>query len=495
MPRGVGSDGVSLVLDVVTASPGLSHAATARLLGCRRITALALLNQALTADLVHEDESSVPIRAGAVRTVSGLYPGPAARALFAEPAVDGERLRAVRLRAGVSVSELAAHLNVSRAQVHRWEAGQQSIPPRVRACLPQAIEAAQTAALAPRPRQRDARQLRKLLVDVRQQPGRSRYALAGRSKRTHALLEQALASGKVHEAPSWTEHTRQPVLGVFPGSAPRRAPLLVNVADLRAARLAAGWSHLALAGHIGVAGTTVAGWERKCEVVPGWAADKAAAALIATQAARRDERAAVLAVITAEPSRLSRKMVLARRGYSRSPVTQRHIDSLITDGLVHEEHADRRGQRTVLSPGPAPAEVLSPEGLRTLRTRAGLTQRDLAAQVGTHVQAIRDWEGGHRVMSPYWQRRLLEHLEAQPARAVDAHEQLLEDLETAITEQPRPAHQLHELRLASLGLTDVALAELAAAGRVHRGRLAAPPSVDRRGRTPRGRVGYLPGPA
>jgi transcriptional regulator with XRE-family HTH domain len=482
------SDDLAPVVAIVEARPGLSRAAAARLLGCRRTTGLELLARAVAAGLVHEDESYVTIRGGAVRTAPGLFPGAGAELLFVEPGLSGEYLRSTRLRAKVNAASLAAHLGVTRVQLYRWESGQQPVPPRVRGLLRAAIEAAQTAQDAPAPRGHAAGPAYELLQAVRDQPGRSRWALSGRSQRTRRLLEQLLASGQVHEAPAWTEHTRQPSIGVFPGPSPRRETRSVLLADLRAARLAAGWSHLAMAGHIGVAGTTVARWERECEAVPGWATDAAAPALIAAQAARRDERAAVLAVITAEPG-LSRKTLLARLGYSRSPLTQGRVDALITAGLVHEEHADQRGRCSGLYPGPAAAEVLSPDDLRTGRTRAGLTQAELAERVGTHVQAVRDWEGGHRVLSPDWQRRLLEHLTTLP----DAGTALLLAVADAVREQPRTRHELERLELGARGQVSAALDALVASGEIHVGRIGAG-IVNARGQVSRGRVGYLNGP-
>jgi len=491
--------GVSAVLDVVTASPGLTRAAAARALRCRRAVALELVAAAVAGDVVHEAESAVPIRAGATRTVTGLYPGPAARALFAEPALSGERLRQTRQRAGVSVGALAGHLDVSPAQLRRWETGQQSVPARVRVRVPGAIEAGQKAAAAQlehaatRPRRRrDARRYRELLERIAEQPGRSRYALVGTRTVDARLLEHALATGQAHEAPSWTERSRQPVVGVFPGPAPAAVALpRVVVADLVQARRDAGWSQDRIAQRLGLVRTTWARWERELELVPGWAAATAATVLEEARtaaAARTDRRTALVAAVVARPG-LSRKALLSALGYTRwSGLSADALAAAVAAGEVHERHAGRHGQQSGLFPGPAPADVLTPARLRALRTRAGLTQRALAVTAGTHVQAVRDWESARRPIPHEWQTRLLERLEAQP----DAVGTLCVEMASAL---PATRHQLDKLfsdRTPSE--RTAALKRLMAEGRAHAGRVGAG-REGRAGRITLGRAGYLPGPA
>lgn len=512
MPRKAGIVSTADVVAAVTARPGMSRVAAARALRCRRVVALQLLDQALVTDLIHEDESTVEIRGHARRTVTGLYPGPAARALFAEPTLSGKELRAVRERASIPPGVLARHLGVSPAQLRRWESGAQVLPIRMHRQVTDALEAAQDeiaqAALRPvkgrepRPvpersnRRNDAQRLAGLLSKIGEQPGRSRWDLVRTRSVDRRLLEGALASGQVHEEPTWTPRSRQPVVGVFPGPAPSAVPPEVLVADLAAARVAAGWSQDVVANRLGVARPTWARWEREFDVVPGWASAAAAAALREAQAApvAIHPRDRIAAAVQTVPD-LTWGEAIAAAGFTNNPAARRYVRELLEAGRVHERWRGERGQRRGwLRPGPAPAEVLTGQQLRERRHAAGLTQRELAELAGTDLGSVRTWEPGLRRIPEHWQVQLDELLAAQPARAVDAHEQLLEDLETAIAEQPRPRHQLHELGLASRGFTDVALAELTAAGRVHQGRLAAPPSVDRRGRTPRGRVGYLNGP-
>lgn len=508
---------VDRVVDVVTAAPGLTYAEVARRLRLRRADALEHVRAAVAAGQVHEGPTTVRARGGSRRSGPvGLFPEP--------PDVDdqvlpftAEALRALREGTGVTLDALARQLGVSRFLVHRWEASRQPMPAWAARDLLAALEDAQTSD-APT-RGRDVRRRRELVAEVqrRVKAGESttRHQLAPRSVRDLRLLEQARRAGELHEAPTWIRAgwSRHEGLALFPGPRPRRvAGTTVKVAELDEARRAAGWSHVVLGWQIGqhlepvnhLAGTTMARWLRELEVVPGWASGAAAKALTAARAARKDEQGAVLAAITAEPG-LSRKALLARLGYTRSPITQRHVDALIAAGALHERFTGRRGQWRGLYPGPAPAEVLTGETARMLRRRAGLTQRELAAAVGTHVQAVRDWERGARRIPFEWQRRLSEHLEALPAgkpprlrRAglLDAGELRPALLEAIRTHRGLTRHQVEKLGLAgSRREMDRALAALEGEGLIHHGRVGA--GVVEHGpreRVSRGRAGYLPGP-
>ncbi|OIQ85552.1 helix-turn-helix protein [mine drainage metagenome] len=493
------------VVDAVTATPGMSRAAAARALHCRRSVALELVDLALAADLIHEDESTVAIRGRARRTVTGLYPGPAERALFAEPTLSGKQLRATRERAAVPPGILARHLHVSPAQLRRWETGAQVLPARMHHLVTDALEAAQdeiaqaalrpAKARKPRPapersnRRNDAQRLARLLRKISEQPGRSRWDLVSTRTIDRRLLEDALTSGQVHEEHTWTPRSRQPSIGVFPGPEPSPTLPAVLVADLAAARAAAGWSQDAIALRLGIARTTWARWEREFDVIPGWASATAAAALTDALAARRDDRAAMVRAAQEQPG-LSRKALLAELRYTRWSIRlTRDLEEAIAAGELHERHADQRGQRTGVYPGPEPLGVLDPSELRRLRDRKGIKQRDLAAAIGTHVQAIRDWEGGHRPLSIDSQRRLLDYLEPLP----DATALLRERVHDVIRERPRNHHQLELLNLGSRADLDAALSALVNAGEIHIGRIGAG-QVDWRGRTTRGRVSYIDGP-
>lgn len=507
------------VVEVVKARPGLSRAKVAgEWLRGRRGARLELVERALAAGLVHEGVSYVSIRGGAVRTVRGLYPGPAEE-LDVQPALDGGRLRADRQRIGVPAGLLAAQLQVSRAQLYRWETGEQQIPPGVE--LHAALEAAQTALVGARPRRRrrrDAEELRDLLRDVRDNPGRGRYAVA-RSQRRQRLLEQALAAGQLHEAQTWGRVTRQPVLGVFPGPArPKAQPVRVRVGDLEEARLAAGWSRALLGRKIGealredppavVAGTTVARWVRECDVVPGWAAEAAADALARARLAgqsRHDRSEAVRAAVAAEPGR-SRKALAASLGYTRGNYIDRYLDALIAAGEVHEEHAGRHGVQKGLYPGPAPAvPVLTGERVRQERLRAGRTQRQLVeAGVVPSKQALQNWERGVVPIPPELQRPLLEYLEALPggvpprmkrAGLVPGEELAPQVLELICSTGGRTWHQIEMAGLpGSRAELRRAVALLEADGRIRYGRIGAgiPDPSRPNSRASRGRVGYLP---
>ena len=51
---------------------------------------------------------------------------------------------------------------------------------------------------------------------------------------------------------------------------------------------------------------------------------------------------------------------------------------------------------------------MTAEELKTLRTKAGLTQTELAEKIGTHKQVISAWENGRsNISKPYVQLLLL----------------------------------------------------------------------------------------
>lgn len=513
------------VVEVVKARPGLSRAVAVDKLHGRREARRALLDQVLAAGLIHEGVSYVPIRGGAVRTVRGLFPGPAEE-LDVLPADDASRLRADRQRIGATAALLAVKLGVSRAQLYRWETGQQPVPPGVdlaaglEAAQQAVIDAAQAAARGvprPRRRRRDVEELRRLLRDVRDNPGRGRYAVA-RGKRRRQLLEQALAAGQLHEAQTWEPKMHQPVLGVFPGPArPKAQPVQVRVEDLEEARLAAGWSRQGLGRRIGkaldpaqdppavVAGTTVSRWIRECEVVPGWAAAAAADVLVEARLAaqtRQDRREVVRAAVAAEPGR-SRKTLAASLGFTRGNYIDRELDELIAAGEVHEAHAGRHGVQLGLYPGPASPELPGSE-VRKLREAAGLTQRQLVdVGLAPTREALRNWEQGVVPIPPQHRGPLLEYLLAQPAAAKPARvnrQGLLDvgELAPLLLEHvqrtggaTRRQLDLVEGQLGSRAEMDRALAQLEADGLIRSGRVGAG-DVGRKGRITLGRVGYLP---
>jgi DNA-binding transcriptional regulator YiaG len=511
MPETSGIVGVRDVVDAVTAAPGMSRAAAARALHCRRVIALELVGQALAADLIHEDESTVAIRGRARRTVTGLYPGPAARALFAEPTLSGKQLRAARERAGVPPGVMARHLHISPAQLRRWETGAQILPARMHLLVTDALETAQDeiaqAALRPakvrepRPapersnRRTDAHRLARLLSQIDDHPGRSRWDLVRTRTIDRRLLERALEAGQVHEAPTWTPRSRQPVVGVFPGTAPSAVLPEVLVADLVAARVAVGWSQDVVANRLGVARPTWARWERESDVVPGWASAAAAAALREAQAAPvaihpRDRIAA--AVQTVPGSTWGE--AIAAAGFSKNPAARRYVSELLAAGRVHQRWRGERGQRHGwLHPGPAPVDVLTGQQLRERRHAAGLLQRDLAALADTDLGSVRAWEQGLRRIPEHRQFQLDELLAAQPDAPGRAHAALLTAVLAVIREQPRNRYQLELLNLASRGELTAVLDVLVASGEIHVGRIGAG-IVNARGQVSRGRVGYLNGP-
>ena len=175
------------------------------------------------------------------------------------------------------------------------------------------------------------------------------------------------------------------------------------------------------------------------------------------------QRAAIVAAVTGQPG-LSRKALLPLVQASRPYQVEAVLAQLLAESVLHERHAGRHGQQTGLYPGPSLGEVLTPEQLTAGRARAGLTQRELAEQVGTHVQAVRDWEGSRRPLSAEWQDTLRTYLQGCPDAQAAERDHLEQQLLDALRERPRVRSQLHLLALGSRGATDAALAALVARG-------------------------------
>lgn len=407
------------VVDLVAAAPGLTRAAAVKRLGMRRVTALGLLDRAVGAGLVHEGESVVASCHASTRTVRGLYPGPppAPGALFDAPGRSGEELQGLRRRAGVSLSDLAACLGVSRGLVHAWESGRrQSIPPWANARLRDALEQAQKIR---RPQhRRQGRRLAEMLAEIRERPGISRWALAGRRITDRRLLDDALVGGQIHEAPAYTAD-HQEVLGLYIGGQPRESRLCpVRGSDLREARQRAGWSRVALAQRLGVSTRAAQRYELYMEHVPGWLTERATAVLAEARAAARDfpaeHRNQVLAELRAAgPEGLTYKELRRRLGWG--PRIREAVAVLEHEERIHRRHAGRAGEQTRLHLGPAAVEVvLTGEQLRELRESRGLWQADAGALVGIGKVLISQYEAGERRMSIERQLELREKLEALP---------------------------------------------------------------------------------
>ena len=458
----------------------MTYAAAAVALGGRRTSALAQLHAAVSAGLVHESQTQVPTKGNALRSALGLFPGPAAAAVLPDEPMDARALRELRASTRVTQSNVARQLGVSRGLVHRWENDLQPIPTWAAShALIGALEDAQTPQ---RPsRRRDSKRQRELLAQVRATPGISWHQLVGRSVRDRRLVESARRAGHLHEGPAWTKGTRQPVTGLFAGRRPQLEVAAVLMADLKRARLEAGWSHAAMAQHLSdadpadsarvtVAATTYAGWERTLLQVPGWAAAQASHALSQARSKRRDaaaeddqQRAAIVAAVTGQPG-LSRKALLPRVQASRPYQVESVLAQLLAENVLHERHAGRHGQQTGLYPGPSLGEVLTPEQLVALRTRAGLTQRRLAELVGYDVQGVRYWEDSTRPMSLEWQQKLRTYLEGCPDVPAAERDHLEQQLLNALRERPRTRRQLHLLKFGFGSATDAALAGLVARG-------------------------------
>lgn len=495
---------VARVVTLVEANRGISRARAATLLGGRRTTALALIQQAIDERRVRVDESVVPIRAGGLRTVAGLYAGADDELLVADLGLPGAELLRLRERAGVSAGALAAALGVSHRQLRRWEAGPQVMPGAIRRRLAGALEQAQLDVDYRAPVRHGRHELRVLVERIAAQPGRSTYQLVRTSPSGRALLEQARASGAVYQHVRYAGRSRQPVEGWYARAvATPPAPPAVRVDELRAARLAAGWSQQRVADtmtsrRLPVTRMALANWERTAAAVPGWAAPAAARVLATLREAAsarvvQDPRDRIAAAVQASPGATWREAVAAA-GWSLNPTARRYVRELLEAGRLHEQWRGERGQRHgLLYPGPAPAAILTPQQLRARRTGAGLLQRELADLAGAPLARVREWEEGRRRIPPAWQARLDETLAAQPDRRAAVALRVQTWALEALAEGPRTRHQLEQLEApGSRREVDEALAFLEQAGQVHRGRAA---GVDVRGRAKRGRVAWVLGPA
>lgn len=388
-------------------SPGLTRAAAATRLGGRRTVALGLVADAIEAELVHEDQTVVPTRGGAVRAARGLYPGRprAAEALMPPPATSGSALRAWRAQARVSLAGLADGLGVTRALVHLWETGRQPVPSWANERLGDALEAAQ---MAPRPRRRrDARRARDVLATVRSRPGITRRELVGHSVRAAAALERALTAGKVHEAPIRPAGRRRALVGLFPGARPR-VPLYEPPTGgaFRDARSAAGWTVARAARAIGegVTPAQLATWERRGDQpLPGWTGAHVRPILEDMADSAGQLERSLLAAMPATREHLTRGT------FGRASVVTDALDRLLRSGRAHlgrelvTNAAGVEREIRVLRAGAGAAaetEAVSGQELELARLAAGLSQKALAERAGLARVTIGHYESGRQSIPP-----------------------------------------------------------------------------------------------
>lgn len=397
------------VLAAVSAEPGLTRAATAHALGGQRARTLATIAAALEAGLVHEDLTRVRTRGGAMRSARGLYPGPAPVRPAAEAESQPQRLsllatgtglRATRQAMEVGAPALAAALGVSRELVYAWEAERQPVPAWAHPLLAPALVAAQQAKGVKRGR--EARELRELVERVQDEPGITRKglgALAGRRKR---LLESALSSRRVHEAPAWVGPNHRPVTGLYPTTPPRPAAAITGE-QLRTARQHAGWSQHPVATRLGVATGTLCRWERSGEALPPWALNRARDVLREAVERRQDLHQRLVSEIGRRPGVAPER--LTRGTFGRSQVVLQALAELLAEGAVHLEATPTRNAAGVerhvqgLHLGPAiAAPTISADHLAARRRAAGLSRAELARRLGVSNTLVRHWELGHQAV-------------------------------------------------------------------------------------------------
>jgi len=404
------SDALDRAVALVAGHPGFSYDAAAKLLGGRNSTARALLRQAVGAGLVHEGTSHVAARkAGAVRSVRGLFVGPTPAAGAAPAAIDdGRQLEAMREGAGVSQASLSAQLGVSRSLVNHWEAGRQRLPAWVGPRLFKALEAAQHP--APR-RGRRAGALRlEILQVVEDSPGLTRRELRGRTHMTHQhlgrVLDQLCMAGAVHEASTVYNMARgrRFGVGVFLGPA-RPWPACPSARALLEASQRAGWSQKRVARALGI---SPEGWSKRVtrtpdQELPGKLEPKASAALQAmyedTQRYERD----LLATIAEKPTTREQ---LTRGTFRRSSIVESTIERLLSARRLHTGYArlvNAAGVARyvkVLLPGPGlDVEPMSSVELIERRRLAGLSRPQLAQRLGVSKVLVGHWETGRQLIT------------------------------------------------------------------------------------------------
>ncbi len=389
---------VTAVVDVVRAHPGMTRAALVRRLTGRAVRRHQVVQQALAAGLLHEGPTFVPTRGGALRSATGLHPGPPTGPAAERMRVEQVRRRRAELR--LSQQALAGRLGVHPRLVRHWESGTQPVPTWAAARLAALLDLGRAVL----PTRRHARARNELLQLVRRHPGLTRRRLRelqGRRRPVLQALQAALDAGLLHEVP-----TRRGGVGFWAGSEPRSDGQPPSGAELRTARLLAGRSAGPVARRLGVTMGQLCAWERRDEGLPTWVTTRGREMLADLVQARHklDER--LLQEVQRRPGVSTEQ--LTRGTFGRAAAVSSALGRLLEQGRVHSAYApttDRTGLTRPLRglhPGPGPAAELMMSGaeLEQRRRAVGLSQRALARQLGVSRIAVGHWESGRNPLSP-----------------------------------------------------------------------------------------------
>ncbi len=203
-------------------------------------------------------------RNGDWRETRRLHPGPRRRS-DDEEAMSGAELRAARLAAGVSQSQLANALGTVWGTVSKWERrGRRPVPPAVGHAAREVLE--RLAAERPDPR---AQARVRLAAAAAAQPGLTRAELLraagyGKANRTAlAVLAELVDASELHLRLTPDRTGPGAHLAVYPGPAPADVlPAPMPGRELSRRRVGAGLRQRDLADALGVEQTAVSHWER-----------------------------------------------------------------------------------------------------------------------------------------------------------------------------------------------------------------------------------------
>jgi len=315
----------------------------------------------------------------------------------AHPMMTGDALADARHRLGLTQHELAQAVGTHQSEINRLE----HLHGRVLQAYWTARLRRALDDLAGRGA-RDDRLRSQLKAELRSHPGLPKWRLlevVGHGKDVVRVLRQLVDSGEVLFDASWDGQGRR-FRGLYlPGSPP--VPSTLKPRQLRSMRERAGWSPAQLAAVLDVGHNTVTRWESGVRSCPPAMVEKIKGALknpAPERPAERERRELILELAGHDGGVLRSELPPGLRG----ALAQKVIEQLLSQGQLQERQRldstvdGRRYPRTVLvAPETAPPEppaAMSGQELEERRSAAGMTQTDLARELGLSTSAVQRWE-------------------------------------------------------------------------------------------------------